>query len=215
MAAMATNVRRLPGPILALLGSVIFVALALLILRVTLNPNEEAMQASAEAARPQREAVQVRTRAPTDASTTTESTAATDAAADSGLPSVGDTHITTDDLSVTLLAVEDMSELPQLVGDPVDPRRDYFRIVTIKFENNSSDPTTVQNTNIWLVKEGRLPHRRRCELTRQAHLRTAACFRKPAAVSGGIGAGGQIDRGVGVVRRQGKRHGHQARRRGP
>ena len=153
MAAITTNVRRLPGPILALISSLIFVALALLILRVALDPNEEAMRASAEAARPQREAVQVRTRAPTDASTTTESTAATDAAADSGLPSVGDTHITTDDLSVTLLAVEDMSELPQLVGDPVDPRRDYFRIVTIEFENNSSDPTTVQNTNIWLVKE--------------------------------------------------------------
>ena len=153
MAAIATNVRRLPGPIQALIGSLIFVALALLILRVALDPNEERMQASAEAARPQREAVQVRTRAPTDASTTTESTAATDAAADSGLPGVGDTHITTDELSVTLLAVEDLSVLPQLVGDPVDPRRDYFRIVTIEFENNSSDPTTVQNTNIWLVKD--------------------------------------------------------------
>lgn len=153
MAAIATNVRRMPGPIQALIGSLIFVALALLILRVALDPNEERMQASAEAARPQREAVQVRTRAPTDASTTTESTAATDAAADSGLPGVGDTHITTDELAVTLLAVEDLSVLPQLVGDPVDPRRDYFRIVTIEFQNNSSDPTTVQNTNIWLVKE--------------------------------------------------------------
>ena len=153
MAAIATNVRRLPGPIQALIGSLIFVALALLILRVALDPNEERMRASADAARPQREAVQVRTRAPTDASTTTESTAATDAAAESDLPGVGETHVTTDDLSVTLLAVDDLSELPQLVGDPVDPRRDYFRIVTIEFENNSSDPTTVQNTNIWLVKE--------------------------------------------------------------
>lgn len=153
MAAIATNVRRLPGPIQALIGSLIFVALSLLILRVALDPNEDRMRASAEAARPQREAVQVRTRAPTDTSTTTESTAATDAAADSGLPSVGDTHITTDELSVTLLAVDDLSALPQLVGEPVDPRRDYFRIVTIEFENNSSDPTTVQNTNIWLVKE--------------------------------------------------------------
>lgn len=153
MAAIATNVRRLPGPIQALIGSLIFVALALLILRVALDPNEERMRASAEAARPQREAVQVRTRAPTDTATTTESTAATDAAADTGLPGVGDTHITTDELSVTLLAVEDLSVLPQLVGDPVDPRRDYFRIVTIEFENNSSDPTTVQNTNIWLVKD--------------------------------------------------------------
>ena len=151
MAAIATNVRRLPGPILALIGSLIFVALSLLILRVALDPNEEAMRASAEAARPQRQAVQVRTRAPTDASTT-ESTAATDAA-DTSLPGVGDTQITSDELSVTLLAVEDLSALPQLVGDPVDPRRDYFRIVTIEFENNSSDPTTVQNTNIWLVKD--------------------------------------------------------------
>ncbi|MCY4115017.1 MAG: hypothetical protein OXG33_13945 [Chloroflexi bacterium] len=153
MAAIATNVRRLPGPIQALIASLVFVALALLILRVALDPNEERMRASAEAARPQREAVQVRTRAPTDASTTTESSAATDAAAESDLPGVGDTLVSTDDLSVTLLAVEDLSELPQLVGGPVDPRRDYFRIVTIEFENNSSDPTTVQNTNIWLVKD--------------------------------------------------------------
>ena len=150
MAAIATNVRRLPGPILAFIGSLVFVALMLLILRVTLDPNEEAMRASAEAARPQREAVQVRTRAPTDASTTTEST---DAAADTGLPGIGDTLVSTDELSVRLLGVEDLSALPQLVGDPVDPRRDYFRIVTIEFHNNSSDPTTVQNTNIWLVKD--------------------------------------------------------------
>ena len=152
MAAIATNVRRIPGPIQALIASLIFVALGLLILRVTLNPNEEAMRASAEAARPQREAVQVRTRAPTDASTTTDSTATEDAA-ESGLPSVGDTMVSTDELSVTLLGVEDLSELPQLVGDPVDPRKDYFRIVTIEFQNSGSDPTTVQNTNIWLVKD--------------------------------------------------------------
>lgn len=155
MAAIATNVRRLPGPLQALAGSLIFVALALLILRVALDPNEERMRASAEAARPQREAVQVRTRAPTDASTATETMSAstTDAAAEGALPGVGDTLVSADDLSVTLLAVEDMAALPQLVGDPVDPRRDYFRVVTIEFENNSSDPTTVQNTNIWLVKE--------------------------------------------------------------
>ena len=153
MAAIATNVRRLPGPIQALVATLIVVALGLLILRVTLNPNEDAMQASAEAARPQREAVQVRTRAPTDTSTTTESTSATDDAATSGLPGVGDTLVSKDELAVTLLAVDDFSALPQLQGDPVDPRKDYFRIVTLEFENNSSDPTTVQNTNIWLVKE--------------------------------------------------------------
>lgn len=148
MAAIATNVRRIPGPIQALIASLIFVALGLLILRVTLNPTEEAMRASAEAARPQREAVQVRTRAPTDASTTTETTSA--GTAESDLPGVGDTLVSTDELSVTLLGVEDLSELPQLVGDPVDPRKSYFRIVTIEFENQGSDPTTVQNTNIWL-----------------------------------------------------------------
>jgi hypothetical protein len=38
------------------------------------------------------------------------------------------------------------------VGEPVDPRKDYFRIITIEFENDGSDPATVQNTNIWLVK---------------------------------------------------------------
>ena len=153
MAAIATNVRRIPGPIQALVASLIVVALGLLILRVTLNPNEDAMQASAEAARPQREAVQVRTRAPTDTSTTTESTSATDEAETIGLPGVGDTLVSKDELAVTLLAVDDFSALPQLQGDPVDPRKDYFRIVTLEFENNSSDPTTVQNTNIWLVKE--------------------------------------------------------------
>ena len=152
MAAIATNVRRLPGPIQALIASLVFVALGLLILRVTLNPNEEAMRASAEAARPQREAVQVRTRAPTDAATTTDSTATEDAA-ESSLPSVGETLVSTDELSVTLLGVEDLSELPQLVGDPVDPRKSYFRVVTLEFENQGSDPTTVQNTNIWLVKD--------------------------------------------------------------
>ncbi len=151
MAAIATNVRRIPGPIQALIASLIFVALSLLILRVALNPTEEAMRASAEAARPQREAVQVRTRAPTDTSTTTETTSA--GTAESDLPGVGDTLVSTDELSVTLLGVEDLSELPQLVGDPVDPRKSYFRIVTIEFENQGSDPTTVQNTNIWLVKD--------------------------------------------------------------
>ena len=153
MAAIATSVRRLPGPILALLSSVIFVALALLILRVTFNPNEDAMRASAAASRPRREAVQIRTQAPTDTSTTTDSTAATEDAATSGLPGVGDTLLTTDELSVTLLAVDDLSVLPQLQFDPVDPRKDYFRIVTIEFENNGSDPTTVKNTEIWLVKD--------------------------------------------------------------
>lgn len=151
MAAIATNVRRLPGPILALFTSLLVVALLLLALRVTLNPTEEAMRASAEAARPQREAVQVRTRAATsDAETTPASTA--DGAADSGLPGVGDTLVSKDDLAVTLLAVEDLSTLPQLGFDPVKPRKDYFRIITIEFQNNGSDPTTVQNTNIWLVK---------------------------------------------------------------
>ncbi|MDE2990099.1 MAG: hypothetical protein OXU21_03390 [Chloroflexota bacterium] len=152
MAAITTNVRRLPGPILALFASLIFVALVLLVLRVTLNPTEEAMRASAEAARPQREAVQVRTRAATtDTETTPGSTA--DGAADSGLPGVGDTLVSKDDLAVTLLAVEDLSTLPQLGFDPVKPRKDYFRIITIEFTNNGSDPTTVQNTNIWLVKD--------------------------------------------------------------
>lgn len=152
MAAITTNVRRLPGPILALFASLIFVALVLLVLRVTLNPTEEAMRASAEAARPQREAVQVRTRAATtDTETTPASTA--DGAADSGLPGVGDTLVSKDDLAVTLLAVEDLSTLPQLGFDPVKPRKDYFRIITIEFTNNGSDPTTVQNTNIWLVKD--------------------------------------------------------------
>lgn len=154
MAAIATNVRRLPGPILALIASLIFVALLLLVLRVTLNPNEEAMRASAEAARPQRQAVQVRTRAATDTATTdTASGAAASEAATSGLPSVGDSLISEDDLTVTLLAVEDLSTLPQLGFDPVKPRKDFFRIVTIEFTNNGSDPTTVQNTNIWLVKD--------------------------------------------------------------
>ena len=155
MAAIATNVRRLPGPILALIASLIFVALSLLILRVTLNPTEDAMRASAEAARPQREAVQVRTRAATTDSATTGTTsgsAASEAEA-SGLPGVGDTLVSKDDLAVTLLAVEDLSRLPQLGFDPVKPRKDYFRIVTIEFQNNGSDPTTVQNTNIWLVKD--------------------------------------------------------------
>jgi len=152
VAAITTNVRRLPGPILALFASLIFVALVLLVLRVTLNPTEEAMRASAEAARPQREAVQVRTRAATtDTETTPASTA--DGAADSGLPGVGDTLVSKDDLAVTLLAVEDLSTLPQLGFDPVKPRKDYFRIITIEFTNNGSDPTTVQNTNIWLVKD--------------------------------------------------------------
>lgn len=152
MAAIATNVRRLPGPILALFASLIVVALLLLVLRVTLNPTEEAMRASAEAARPQREAVQVRTRAATtDTETTPASTA--DGAADSGLPGVGDTLVSKDDLAVTLLAVEDLSTLPQLGFDPVKPRKDFFRIITIEFTNNGSDPTTVQNTNIWLVKD--------------------------------------------------------------
>ena len=148
MAAISTNARRLPGPIVAIIGSLLFVAIALLILRIVFDPNEESIRTSAEAARPRRVAVSTRTQA----STATTTAAATTPAPTDALPSLGDTLVAVDGLGVTMVAVEDFSMVPQRQGSPFRPRKDLIRIVTIEFENGSADPTTVVNTNIMLLR---------------------------------------------------------------
>ena len=148
MAVVATRVRRLPGPILALLTSIIVVFVALLILRVVLNPNEESMRLSAEQARPKRVAVATRTQTPTDATSGAEAAAT---AADA-LPVAGDTLVAEDGLGVTIVAVEDLATIPQYHGESFRPKKDLFRVVTMKFDNGSSDPTTVANNNMWLLR---------------------------------------------------------------
>ena len=155
MAVVATRVRRLPGPILALLTSIIVVFVALLILRVVLNPNEESMRLSAEQARPKRVAVATRTQTPTDATSGAEAAAtasASDAAAADALPVAGDTLVAEDGLGVTIVAVEDLATIPQYHGESFRPKKDLFRVVTMKFDNGSSDPTTVANNNMWLLR---------------------------------------------------------------
>jgi hypothetical protein len=148
VAAISTNARRLPGPIVAVIGSLLFVAIALLILRIVFDPNEESIRTSAEAARPRRVAVSTRTQA----STATTTAAATTPAPTDALPSLGDTLVAVDGLGVTMVAVEDFSMVPQRQGSPFRPRKDLIRIVTIEFENGSADPTTVVNTNIMLLR---------------------------------------------------------------
>ena len=148
MAAISTNARRLPGPIVAIIGSLLFVAIALLILRIVFDPNEESIRTSAEAARPRRVAVSTRTQA----STATTTAAATTPATTDALPSLGDTLVAVDGLGVTMVAVEDFSMVPQRQGSSFRPRKDLIRIVTIEFENGSADPTTVVNTNIMLLR---------------------------------------------------------------
>ena len=147
MAAISTNARRLPGPIVAVIGSLLFVAIALLILRIVFDPNEESIRTSAEAARPRRVAVATRTQA----STATTAAATTPATTD-GLPGLGETLVAEDGLGATMVAVEDFSMVPQRQGSPFRPRKDLIRIVTIEFENGSADPTTVVNTNIVLLR---------------------------------------------------------------
>ena len=155
MAVVATRVRRLPGPILALLTSIIVVFVALSILRVVLNPNEESMRLSAEQARPKRVAVATRTQTPTDATSGAEAAAtaaASDAAAADALPVAGDTLVAEDGLGVTIVAVEDLATIPQYHGESFRPKKDLFRVVTMKFDNGSSDPTTVANNNMWMLR---------------------------------------------------------------
>ncbi len=148
MAAISTNARRLPGPIVAVIGSLLFVAIALLILRIVFDPNEESIRTSAEAARPRRVAVATRTQA----STATTAAAATTPATTDGLPGLGETLVAEDGLGATMVAVEDFSMVPQRQGSSFRPRKDLIRIVTIEFENGSADPTTVVNTNIVLLR---------------------------------------------------------------
>ena len=172
---MFGRVRRIPVPLRAVLFSVIAVFLTLALLRLTLNPNEETMVESAQNLRIRREAVVTHTRAPGPAPTagiatsatgstpTTAAAAATAVKADTAgqsaptppprlvdEPSIGDTQVATDGLEITLMAVVDVLNIEQWTHHQI-PKRDVYRVVTMKFVNNGSDNITVTVQSIYII----------------------------------------------------------------
>ena len=119
------------------------------------------MRASVEKVHSQRQAVATTVRSVVTAGATAEKATLKAGAAEAGLPGVGETIVAQDGLSATLVRVTDVSEIIQPEPRPDGkifrprPRRDtgvngYFRILTLKFENNGSEVITIAVANIFM-----------------------------------------------------------------
>ena len=130
--------------LLAVVGSVVVVLLALLVVRLITQPSEEALAQALG---------HVAVGAVVEGSTPTPTAQATvvPESEREALPTVGDTQTTSDGLDITLIFAETWPNIPVSEAQPVKPRKDTWKVIQIRYENPGSSTVGVGFSKMGLV----------------------------------------------------------------
>ena len=150
MAAIVTWIRRQPGPVKFIVGSILTVGVLMAVLRIVFMPGPETLIESVAGRAALAEASEAAARGEQSAPASSE-TAASGQAPVETTATVGDTLTTASGLDVTLVTIEHIKEIKQFHGSPFRPNDGVYMLVTIRYTNHSAVLVSIANERINLI----------------------------------------------------------------